>query len=167
MTDSLSQFGARIAYNHIEKRGDRLAPLQDLINWARFKTIIIRRSQKGRPPFDPVIMFKVLIIQHMYGISDEELEYQIADRIPFQKFLGLPKNIPGHSTIWKYREFLSEYNLHDSLWDELFYQMEQKGIQFSKGVIQDATFITANPGKTNSSDKIDRGRRQPTTRNED
>ena len=167
MTDSLGQFGARMAYSHVEKRGDRLAPLQKLIDWSRFRTLILRRSQKGRPPFDVVMMFKVLILQHMYGISDEEVEYQIADRISFQQFLGFPKVIPDYTTIWRFREFISEQDLHDVLWDELFHQMEQKDIKFSKGVIQDASFITANPGKTNSSDKEDRGRGQPTTRNED
>src|SRR3989338_9334052 len=72
MTDSLGQFGARMAYSHVEKRGDRLAPLQKLIDWSRFRTLILRRSQKGRPPFEVVMMFKVLILQHMYGISDKE-----------------------------------------------------------------------------------------------
>jgi len=167
MTDSLSQFGARMLYKHLEKRGDRLALFQELIDWSRFKRLMLRRSQRGRPPFDPTMMFKTLILQHLYGISDEEIEYQIADRISFQKFLGFPKIIPDHTTIWRFREFLSEYDLHDALWKELFHQMEKKNIQFSKGVIQDATFITANPGKTNNSDKVDRGRGQPTTRNED
>ena len=112
-------------------------------------------------------MFKTLILQHLYGISDEELEYQIADRISFQKFLGFPQTIPDHSTIWRFRKYLSEADPHDKVWSELGRQIQKKGIQYSRGVIQDATFITANPGKTNSSDKVDRGRGQPSTRNED
>ena len=86
----------------------------------------------------------------MYGIADEEVEYQIVDRISFQRFLGFPENIPDHTTIWRFREYLSENNLHDVLWNELNRQIQDKGIQYSKGVIQDASFITANPGKTNT-----------------
>ena len=164
---SFKQLGIKLAYEQLEKRGDKLQSFADMIDWSRFKTIFLRHSNTGRPPYNPVMMFKVLILQHLYGISDEEVEYQIADRISFQRFLEFPKEIPVHSTIWRFKEYLSESNLHDKIWNELNRQFEKKGISYSKGVIQDASFITANPGKTNSSDKIDRGRGQPTTRNED
>jgi IS5 family transposase len=164
---SFQQFGVKLAYEQVQKRGDKLQPLVDVIDWSRFKTIFLRYSKKGRPPYDPVLMFKVLILQHLYGISDEDVEYQVADRISFQRFLDFPKVVPDHSTIWRFKEYLSEADLHDKVWNELNRQIENKGIIYSKGVIQDATFITANPGKTNSSDKIDRGRGQPSTRNED
>jgi len=167
MNSTFKQFGIKEAYKQLEKRGDKLAPLQDLVDWKRFQTIFFRRSSKGRPPYNSIMMFKILILQHLYGISDEELEYQICNRLDFNKFLGFPQNIPDHTTIWRFREFLSENDLHDAIWNELNRQLEKKGIQFSKGVIQDATFITANPGKTNSSDKKDRGRGEPSTRNED
>jgi len=163
---SFQQYGIKLAYEQLEKKGDKLQPLHNLIDWSRFQTIFLRRSQTGRPSYDAVMMFKVLILQHLYGISDEELEYQIADRVSFQRFLGFPKKVPDHSTIWRFREYLSETDLHDKIWNELNRQLEKKGIQYSKGVIQDATFITANPGKTNSG-MGDRGRGQPTTRNED
>ena len=167
MTFSLSQFGATELYKRVQKRGDRLAPLADLLNWERFRTLLLRRAKRGRPPFDQLMMFKTLVIQFMYGLSDEEMEYQICNRLDFQQFLGFPKEVPDHTTIWRFREYLSEADLHDVLWDEFFSQLKKKDIELSKGVIQDATFITANPGKTNSSDKKDRGRGQPSTRNED
>jgi len=111
-------------------------------------------------------MMKMLVLQSWYGISDEELEYWVADRISFQKFLGFPKDIPDFTTVWRFREDLSKEGLIDKIWDELKRQMQEKGIKFSKGVIQDARFVEAPPGKTNSTMK-DRGRGQPTTRNED
>ena len=167
MSNSLKQFGVKLAYEQLEKRGDKLEPFAQLIDWSRFQTLFSRRGGPGRPSYNPVIMFKVLILQHLYGIADEEVEYQLCNRLDFQRFLGFPENIPDHTTIWRFREYLSENDLHDALWNELNRQIQEKGIQYSKGVIQDASFITANPGKTNSSDKIDRGRGQPTTRNED
>lgn len=167
MSNSLKHFGIKLAYEQLEKKGNKLEVFKNLIDWSHLQTIIYRRGNRGRPAYNPIMMFKVLVLQHLYGISDEEIEYQIIDRISFQDFLGFPENIPDHSTIWRFREYLSENNLHDALWDELDRQIKDKNIQYSKGVIQDASFVTANPGKTNSSDKIDRGRGQPTTRNED
>lgn len=167
MNNSFKQFGVKLAYEQLEKKGDKLEPLTKHIDWSRFQTLFFRRGGKGRPSYNPVMMFKVLILQNLYGISDEEIEYQITDRISFQKFLGFPQEIPDHTTIWRFREYLSENSLDDAIWNELNRQIQEKGIQYSKGVIQDASFITANPGKTNSSDKIGRGRGQPTTRNED
>lgn len=167
MNGSFKQFGLKLAYEQLEKRGDKLTVFDDLIDWSRIGRQFLRQPKTGRPPYDPVMMFKVLILQHLYNLPDEEIEYQIADRISFQRFLGFPRTVPDHTTVWRFREYLSELNLHDKLWGELNRQIAEKGIQLSKGVIQDATFITANPGKTNSSDKIDRGRGEPTTRNED
>lgn len=166
MNNSLKHFGIKLAYEQLEKRGDKLEPFRNLIDWSRFQTIIFRRGTRGRPAYNPVMMFKVLILQHLYGISDEEMEYQICNRLDFQRFLDFPETIPNFTTIWRFREYLSENNIHDVLWNELDYQIKIKNIQYSKGVIQDASFITANPGKTNSGME-DRGRGQPTTRNED
>ncbi len=108
----------------------------------------------------------MLILQRIYGISDQELEYQVADRISFQKFLNFPSIIPDYSPVWRFREYITEMDLHDNLWNEFMQQLREKGIIFSKGTIQDATFITANPGMTQSGME-NRGRGKLTTRNED
>lgn len=163
---SLKQFGVSLGYDRIEKLGDRLEPISNLIDWSRFRKYFDNNSKVGRPPYDCILMLKMLIIQSWYGISDEELEYQVADRISFQKFLGFPNTIPDYSTVWRFREALTEDNTIDKIWEELKQVMKEKGIELSKGVIQDAAFVTANPGKTNSG-MNDRGRGQPTTRNED
>lgn len=163
---SFKQFGVQLAYDHIEKLGDKLEPLQNLIDWKRFQLILDRESSRGRPPYDSTLMFKMLILQRIYSISDQELEYQVADRISFQKFLNFPSTIPDYSTVWRFREYIAEMDLHDKLWDEFMHQLKEKGIIFSKGTIQDATFITANPGMTDSGME-NRGRGKPSTRNED
>ena len=54
--------------------------------------VALRRSNRGkggRPPFDPVMMFKILVLQTLYSLSDEATEFQIKDRLSFQRFLGL------------------------------------------------------------------------------
>jgi IS5 family transposase len=163
---SLKQLGVSFGYKRIQKLGDRLEPISNLIDWNAFRKHFDGNSKIGRPPYDPVLMLKMIVLQSWYGISDQELEYQIADRITFQKFLGCPNEIPDYSTVWRFRELLSREGMLDKIWDELKWQMEKGGIKLSKGVIQDATFIAANPGKTNSG-MSDRGRNQPSTRNED
>ena len=164
---SLKQFGTSLSYKRVEKLGDRLEPISNLIDWEEFRKFFEEiESKVGRPAYDPILMLKMLIIQSWYGISDEELEYQVADRISFLKFLEFPNEIPDYSTVWRFREALAEEQILDKIWDELHRQMEEKGIKTSKGVMQDAAFVVAAPGKTNSGMK-DRGKGQPSTRNED
>ncbi|MEK6818897.1 MAG: transposase, partial [Nanoarchaeota archaeon] len=79
-TYSLKQFGTSLSYKRIEKLGDRLEPISNLINWEEFRKFFNEEDNKvGRPNYDPILMIKMLVIQSWYGISDEELEYQVAD----------------------------------------------------------------------------------------
>ena len=163
---SLKQFGASLNYERVKKLGDKLDKISDVIDWDRLKKYLRVNAKVGRPPYDRVLMVKLLALQSWYGLSDQELEYQVADRLSFQKFLGFLNEIPDFTTIWRFRDELSNDNIMDDIWSDIEEQMKEKGIKFSKGVIQDAQFITADPGKTNSG-MNDRGRGQPTTRNED
>jgi transposase, IS5 family len=80
----------------------------------------------------------------MYGLSDPELERQENDKISFLRFLGFPEKNPDNTTIWNFRERLSKTKKDKAIWNELQRQLEQKGLKIRKGVIQDATFITAD-----------------------
>ena len=68
-----------------------------------------RKSNAGRRPIDPVLMFKVMFVQRLYGLSDEQTEYQIKDRTSFRDFIGIctVDDVPDARTIWKYREELT------------------------------------------------------------
>jgi IS5 family transposase len=100
----------------------------------------------GRPNNDEIVMFKMLVLQSWYGLSDPELERQANDRISFRKFLGFPEIIPDRSTVWAFRERLIETGNDEKIWEELQRQLDSKGLKVKKGVVQDATFITADPG---------------------
>ncbi|GBR56822.1 hypothetical protein GCM10007872_23310 [Gluconobacter sphaericus NBRC 12467] len=67
-------------------------------------------SKGGRPPFDPVLMFKILLIQTLNNLSDEQTEYLINDRLSFMRFLGLglSDRVPDAKTVWLFRERLIE-----------------------------------------------------------
>ncbi len=73
---------------------DPLISLNRLVDWEHFRPTLTvvqeknRKSRAGRTPYDVVLMFKVLVIQHLYNLSDNEAEYQIRDRYSFCRFLG-------------------------------------------------------------------------------
>jgi IS5 family transposase len=119
----------------------------------------------GRPNMDEVMMIKMLVLQQWYGLSDPELERQATDRISFRRFLGFPENIPDFSTVWRFRERLIETGKDKEIWEELQRQLDAQGLRVKKGVIQDATFITADPGHA-SADKP-RGDEARTRRSKD
>jgi len=100
----------------------------------------------GRPNLDEVLMVKLLVLQEWYGLSDPELERQVDDRLSFQRFLGFPEKAPDYSTVWQFRERLAETGRDRLLWAELQRQLDEKGLKLRKGVVQDATFITSDPG---------------------
>lgn len=137
-------------HKKLEER-DPLVRLNELIDWESFRstlelaTTTEKKNNAGRKPFDCVMMFKALILQHLYNISDDELEYQIRDRYSFCRFLGrLPENrIPDAKTIWLFRERLTNANVVKDLFDDFEFQLQDKGFKARKGQIVDASFVEA------------------------
>jgi IS5 family transposase len=149
--DSFSSYLFRKAYKKIHKLGDRLAKIEPLIDWEAFRPIIRdlydnRTPKGGRPNVDEVVMVKMLVLQQWYGLSDLELERQANDRLSFRRFLGFPGEIPDATTVWLFRERLAESGRDRLVWEELQRQLDEKGLEVKKGVVQDATFITSDPG---------------------
>lgn len=149
--DSLTDFALNEEYKRIQKLGDKLSELESLIDWEAFRPVIGQlytndQGLGGRPNMDVILMTKLLVLQSLYGLSDPELERQANDRISFRKFLGFPEKIPDHTTLWYFRERLIQTGKEKAIWEELQRQLDAKGLQIRRGVIQDATFITADPG---------------------
>lgn len=148
---SLSEFAFTEEYKRVARLGDKLSELDSLINWKKFRPIVAsmynnKTDKGGRPNIDIVVMVKLLVLQEWHGLSDPELERQVTDRISFRKFLGFPETIPDYSTVWLFRERLQETGKDKKIWRELQRQLDAKGLKVKKGVMQDATFITADPG---------------------
>jgi len=138
-------------YKRVEKLGDKLAEVDGLIDWEAFRPIFKgmykNQTERGdRSNMDEVLMIKLLVLQQWHGLSDPELERQGADRISFRKFLGFPETITDYSTVWYFRERLAETGKDQEIWRELQKQLDSKGLRAKEGVIQDAAFITADPG---------------------
>lgn len=146
----------------------RLSQISDLIDWAPIRSILEEmydnKSEKGgRPNCDVILMFKILILQQWYGLSDLEVERQMADRISFMAFLGFPDPFPDSRTIWLFRERMAKTDKDRLVWAELQRQLDAMGLQVKRGTIQDATFIEADPG----SSKKPRGNEAKTCRSRD
>ncbi len=150
MRDSLTDFALNEEYKRIEKLGDKLSELESLIDWEAFRPVIgqlyTNDRGPGRPNRDAILMTKRLVLPSLYGLSDPELERQANDRISFRKFLGFPEQIPDHTTVWYFRERLIRTGKEKAIWKELQRPLDEKGLRIRRGVIRDATFITADPG---------------------
>jgi len=148
---SFNSYLLRKLYRETARDGDKHAEAEQQIDWERFRPIIkpmyINDTERGgRPNTDEVLMVKLLVLQAWYGLSDPELERQVNDRISFRHFLGYPERAPDYSTVWQFRELLAETGRDRLVWAELQRQLDAKGLKVRKGVAQDATFITSDPG---------------------
>jgi IS5 family transposase len=149
--DSFNKHLLKQEYNKLAKLGDRLAKANQLVDWEAFRPIIKELYQNdselgGRPNHDEVLMVKLLVAQQWYGLSDEEAEREAVDRLSFRHFLGYPDRVPDSTTIWLFRDRLAKSGKDKLIWAELQRQLDEKGLKVRRGVAQDASFITADPG---------------------
>lgn len=142
--------------------GDPLEKLDKVINWNIFRptlnTALMKEAKGpgGRPPYAYIMMFKILILQRLYNISDEQTEYQIKDRLSFMRFLGLTlkDSIPDAKTIWYFREQLVKAKVSEKLFKKFLNELENKNLVTRQGSIVDATFVDV-PRQRNSKDEND------------
>jgi IS5 family transposase len=149
--DSFMGYGLRQAYDRLAKLGDPLAQANTLLDWERFRPmteeLYNNKTEKGgHPNIDVVLMIKILVLQQWYGLSDPRMERELTNNLSFMNFLGFPETIPDSSTIWLFRGRLAENGKINAIMQELQRQMDAKGLIVKEGSIQDATFITADPG---------------------
>ena len=111
-------------------------------------------TQGGRPPFDPVMMFKILVIQTTNNLSDERAEFLINDRLSFMRFLGfgLSDRVPDARTIWLFREKLTKAGAIGPLFERFDATLRQSGYIAMSGQIVDASLIAA-PRQRNTQDE--------------
>lgn len=136
-------------YESLSRAGDPLEELRTMIPWESFrkhlkKTLARKdRSAGGRPPFDDVLMFKVLVLQALYNLSDDQTEYQIRDRLSFMRFLGLDMDgtVPDAKTVWLFRERLAQAGAVEKLFARFDRHLEEHGLMASGGQIIDASII--------------------------
>ena len=138
-----------------------LVRLNSQINWeifrAQLETIRLkeRKSNAGRKPFDVILMFKIMVLQSLYNLSDEQAEFQIKDRMSFMQFLGLnwQSRVPDQKTIWLFREQLTKAKLVKPLFERFEQLLVDQGYEARRGQMVDATLVNVpiqrNPKKEN------------------
>ena len=127
-------------------RSGHLDRLSELVKWYRFEKLLVRLRQPeapGRPAYASVMMFKALLLQSLYGLSDSELEEALADRLSFRRFvgLGLEEAVPDHTTLNRFRNLLIEAGMLEKLFGELDHQLDKAGLILRRGTMLDATVI--------------------------
>ncbi|MCA3561811.1 MAG: transposase [Aestuariivirga sp.] len=131
--------------------GDQLEAFAGAVDFEVFRADLVKAlsysdgSQGGRPPFDPVMMFKVLVIQAANNLSDERTEFLISDRLSFMRFLGLglSDRVPDARTIWLFREKLTKAGAIQPLFDRFDATLRAAGYLAMGGQIVDASLIAA------------------------
>ena len=135
----------------LSAKGDDLERISGLVDFEMFRADLEQAvprsdgSKGGRPAFDRVLMFKVLLLQAMHSLSDERCEYLIRDRLSFMRFLGLglADPVPDANTIWTFREALKRAGAVDTLFRRFDAALHGAGYLAMSGQIVDATIIAA------------------------
>lgn len=135
----------------LSAKGDGLERIAALVDFEMFRPELERAvprsdgTKGGRPAFDRVLMFKVLLLQAMHALSDERCEYLIKDRLSFMRFLGLGLSdaVPDANTIWTFREALKRANAVDALFGRFDAALKASGYLAMGGQIVDATIVAA------------------------
>jgi len=157
-------FDYELRMQAVKKKPTSLDRLNEIIPWDLFaeelSELFSQRQPKGlggKPPFDRLLMFKILILQRYYNLSDEQMEYQINDRLSFQAFLGIQgaQKVPDQNTIWDFRELLKELGGVDRLFARFDKFLAAENVVAKEGVIVDASFIEV-PKQRNSRDENSR-----------
>ena len=154
----LFDYSNRLA--RIDNVGDPLAELNKVIDWDQFRELIElsrekpRKSPAGAKGYDSILMFKILIIQALYNLSDERLEFQVLDRYSFSRFLGIHEGakVPDATTIYRFREELAKANVIELLFTQFDQFLRNNGFKAQKGQIVDASIVRV-PIQRNSRDE--------------
>jgi transposase, IS5 family len=147
------------------RRATLLVGVSALVPWETlrddFETMVLtsdeaRKSSAGRKPIDAFVLLRMLVLQSLYNLSDEQIEYQVRDRLSFTRFLGLgiEDSVPGATTLWLFREKLAKAGLFDKLFERFGQHLEAKDYIACGGQMVDAT-IVAVPRQRNSRDEND------------
>lgn len=156
-----SLFAAEEREQKLDRKGDLLQVLNEHVNFGSLAAEVDRvtprpdNAQGGRPPYPTELMIRILILQHLYGLSDEAMEYQLLDRLSFQRFCGLrhASTIPDEKTVWVFRERIRDAGGAEALFNGVQRQLQQHGYIARGGQIVDATLIEAPKQHFNKEEK--------------
>jgi transposase, IS5 family len=159
----LGFFDAEKRLAALSAKGDPLEAIDRLVSWESFRAEIeavvltpdeLKKSSAGRKPFDAILLFRMLVLQALNNLSDEQVEYQVRDRLSFTRFLrlGIEDSIPDATTLWLFREKLAQAGLIEKLFDDFDQHLAAQGYMARGGQMIDATIVPV-PKQRNSRDE--------------
>src|SRR6516162_11047113 len=146
----LGFFDAEQRLAALSASGDPLEAIDRLVPWESFRAEIeavvltpdeLKKSSAGRKPFDAMLMFRMLVLQALNNLSDEQVEYQVRDRLSFTRFLrlGIEDSIPDATTLWLCREKLAKSGRIEKLFDRFDQRLFAEGYRACGGQMVDST----------------------------
>jgi len=150
-------------YAGLDAKNDPLVKIDAVVPWEDFRPRLEatwrlrpeeRKSKAGRKPWDAVVMFKAIVLCELYNLSDDQVEYQLRDRLSFMRFLGLglEDRVPDAKTVWLYREQLAQAGLVEELFAAFDGHLKDQGWRAMGGQIIDASIVPV-PKQRNSRDE--------------
>src|SRR2546429_4002291 len=147
----------------LSAKGDPLEAIDRLVPWERFRSDIeavvltpdeVKKSSAGRKPVDAIVLFRMLVLQALHNLSDEQAEYQVRDRFSFTRFLrlGIEDSIPDATTLWLFREKLAKAGVVEKLFERFDQQLAAQGYMARGGQMVDSTIVPV-PKQRNSRDE--------------
>lgn len=159
-----SQAGFAEAFMHPSLgRNPQLDEIGEHLDWAALETVLrdLRPGKRGGPPYPALLMFKALLLQQWYGLSDPGLEQALLDRMSFRRFVGLSADqaAPDHSTLWRFRQALAAQGLDRAAFEAVGAQLDGAGLIVRQGTLIDASLIAAasHPPRKPKPEEIEAG----------
>ena len=148
--EQMNFFGGAEALAALAQRGDPLQRLAETVDFESFRSELEKAVYKpakgpgGAPRWDVVLMFKLLVLQRLYNLGDDQVEYQTTDRLSFRRFLGLGlcEAVPDSRTVWVFREALVATGTLERLFAAYRDQLLAVGLITREGSLVDASFVT-------------------------
>ena len=145
----VSLFAEQERETKLDKIGDVLGKLSEHVDFAALAAQIDEaaprpsRQRGGRPPFPTELMVRVLVVQQLYNLSDEQMEFQLLDRLSFQRFVGLRQSsqAPDRTTIWTFKERLIQAGASERIFEAVSRQLDRHGFIARGGQMVDASIV--------------------------
>lgn len=155
-------FDVELRVQWLRTKGNPLSRLDAVVDWELFRPLLDAALAKpakgpgGRPPHDRLKMFKPLVVQRCYNLSDEQTEDPVSNRLSFQQFSGwtLADKAPDANTIWAFREALIQADVFEKRFDRFGQRLREGGLLAQPGKLVDASFVDVprqrNPREENA-----------------
>ena len=163
-------FDVENRYAALDAKHDPLVKINAVVPWEAFRSRLEnvwrkppdkRKSNAGCKPWDAIVMFKAIILCALYNLSDDQVEYQMRDRLSFVRFLGLAleDKVPDAKTVWLYREQLSQAGLMEALFEDFDGYLKSQGYRAMGGQIIDASIVAVpiQRNRRDDNEQIKRG----------